>query len=60
MQEQGIKSYEIGNVKYTLVESTTRKSIDSKKAKEILDTETYESLLKETKVKASVRVSIKN
>lgn len=60
MQEQGIKSYEIGNVKYTLVGSTIRKSIDSKKAKEVLDTETYESLLKETKVKASVRVSIKN
>lgn len=60
MQEQGIKSYEIANVKYTLVSGSVKKTIDSKKAKEILDTDTYNSLLKETKTKDSIRVSIKN
>lgn len=51
MEEQGIKSYELGNVKYTLVVPTLTKTFSADKAKEFLTAEELEQCY-ETKEKA--------
>ncbi len=59
MEEAGVKSYELGNVKYTLVAESVRTSFDSTKAKKYLTEEQIEECQKQTKVKASLRISVK-
>lgn len=51
MEEQGIKSYELGNVKYTLVAPTLTKTFNADKAKEFLTDEELEQCY-ETKEKS--------
>lgn len=57
MLEKGIKSYEIGGVKYTAVDPTTKETFDSKKFKED-NPELYQKYKKTSQVKASLRVKV--
>ncbi len=56
MEKNEIKSFENDLVKITYIEPTTRKTVDSKALKE---QGLYDMFLKESKVKASVKMSWK-
>lgn len=56
MEEHNIKRFENDDIRITYVAETIRKSVDSDKLKE---QGLYDSFVKESKVKASVRLEIK-
>lgn len=58
MKENGIKSFDLGNIKITYIEPTTRKSFDTKKF-EAEHKELYGQYLKESQVKESLRITIR-
>ena len=58
MEEQGIKEYKVGDVKYTYVKASESKQLDRKKVEEYLTPEQLEECIKRVPRKASVRVSI--
>jgi hypothetical protein len=57
MLEKGIKSYEIGGVKYTAVEPYSKVAFDSAKLKED-NPELYKKYSKTSQVKASLQVKV--
>ncbi len=58
MEEQGIKSYELGNVKYTLVAPTTTKTFSADKAKEFLTDEELEQCYEEKEKAGYLRIKV--
>lgn len=58
MKENNIKSFDLGNIKITYIEPTTRKSFDTKKF-EAEHKELYGQYLKESQVKESLRITIR-
>ena len=58
MEENGIKSYENNLMKVTYVGETTRKTLDSKALKEQAP-DVYEAFVKESLVKACLKIAIK-
>ncbi len=58
MKENNIKSFDLGEIKITYIEPTTRKSFDSKKF-EAEHKELYGQYLKESPVKESLRITVR-
>lgn len=58
MEEQGIKSYELGNVKYTLVAPTTTRTFSADKAKEFLTDEELEQCYEEKEKAGYLRIKV--
>ena len=56
MEQSGVKRFENDDVEITYIDATTRNTVDTKALKE---QGLYESFLKQTPVKASVRVAYK-
>lgn len=59
MKQNNIKSFDLGNVKITYVAPAVRKSFDSKRL-ELENKEVYEQYLKESKVKESLRITVRS
>lgn len=55
MEENGLKTYQIGSVKYTLVAASTREKFDSKKAKKLLTPEQIKECTSTSEVKSYLR-----
>lgn len=58
MESRGLKSFEKGNLKITYVAPSTRATLDSKAIKEKYPA-IYEAHLKETEIKASLKITLK-
>lgn len=58
MESRGLKSFEKGNLKITYVAPSTRSTLDSKAIKEKYPA-IYEAHLKETEIKASLKITLK-
>ena len=58
MEERGVKSMDMGNIKITYIAPSCRETIDSKKLKAEYP-EIAEKLKKSTKTKASVRITVR-
>lgn len=58
METRGLKSFEKGNLKITYVAPSTRTTLDSKAIKEKYPA-IYEAHLKETEIKASLKITLK-
>lgn len=59
MKENGVKSFDMGNIKITYVAPTTRESLDNKTLKVELP-EIYEKYKKETQVKEQLKITIRS